>query len=286
MASKRMIGALLLCAAPLLSAPVRAIEVSPVTPTTALPPLSAYQAVYELSLVHTKGAGAPTSGRGRIAFELSGSDCEGYIENIHQITELRSSEGPPRLSVLRTAIFEAGDGKNLRFDIESKTSGEPAEKVRGEATKSSDAPLLVKLVKPEPRQAKLAADALFPYEHLRRILATAQAGGNLLQASVYDGSDDGVKILQTTTTIGKPASTAAVGKAAQVDALKNARRWPVSIAYFEADTQEDQTPLYVLSFELYENGVSGALKLDYGEFALAGEIAELAFTPTSSTCKN
>ena len=286
MASKRMIGALLVCAAPLLSAPVRAIEVLQDAPTAGLPPLSAYQAVYDLSLIHTKGAGAPTSGRGRIAFELSGFDCEGYVENVHQITELRASEGPPRLSVLRTAIFEAADGKNFRFDIESKTNGEPAEKMRGEATKNSDAPLLVKLVKPEPRQAKLATDALFPYEHLRRILATAQAGGNLLQARVYDGSEEGVKILQTTTTIGKLVSGAAVGKAAQIDTPKNARRWPVSIAYFEGDTQEDQTPVYVPSFELYENGVSGALKLDYGEFALAGELTELAFTPTSPTCKN
>ena len=279
-----MIGALLVCAAPPLSAPVRAIEVLQDAPTAGLPPLSAYQAVYDLSLIHTKGAGAPTSGRGRIAFELSGFDCEGYVENVHQITELRASEGPPRLSVLRTAIFEAADGKNFRFDIESKTNGEPAENVRGEATKGSEAPLLVKLVKPQPRQAKLATDVLFPYEHLRRILASAQEGASSLQAKVYDGSDDGAKILQTTTTIGKPLSVAAVGKAAQVEALKNLRRWPVSVAYFEADTQEDQTPLYVLSIELYENGVSGALKLDYGDYALAGEMTEFKLAPAVSTC--
>jgi EipB-like len=31
----------------------------------------------------------------------------------------------------------------------------------------------------------------------------------------------------------------------------------------------------VLSFDLFENGVSGALKLDFGDFALKGELKRL-----------
>ena len=284
MALKRMIGALLVCAAPLLPAPVRAIEPLPDAPSAPLPRLAAYNAVYNLSLVKTNGANAPTSARGRIVFEFSGSDCEGYVEKVRQVTELRSTEAAPRLSALSSATFEAGDGKSFRFDIEQRAPGEPAEHVRGEATKGAGAALLVKLMKPAPHEANLAADALFPSQHLRRILMTAQTGGNFLQARVYDGSEDGVRVLQSTTTIGKPVANAALEKAAQVDALKNVRRWPVSIAYFDADTQEDQSPLYVLSFELYENGVSSALKLDYGEFALAAEMTELTLAPAASTC--
>ena len=53
-------------------------------------------------------------------------------------------------------------------------------------------------------------------------------------ARVYDGSGDGSKIFETTTIIGKPPATAAIEKPAQIDALKNLRRWPVSISYFEA----------------------------------------------------
>ena len=51
-------------------------------------------------------------------------------------------------------------------------------------------------------------------------------------------------------------------------------RWPVTLSYFNAGRGE-QTPVYVISFELYENGVSRALKLDYGEFALKGESTQL-----------
>ena len=61
------------------------------------------------------------------------------------------------------------------------------------------------------------------------------------------------------------------------------KRWPVTISYFEED-KKDNTPNYVLSFDLYENGVSRALKLDYGDFVLAGEMKQLEFLP-SKPCK-
>ncbi len=37
----------------------------------------------------------------------------------------------------------------------------------------------------------------------------------------------------------------------------------------------ERTPIYTLSFDLYENGVSGRIKLDYGDFALAGVMTTL-----------
>ncbi|BDV38387.1 cell envelope integrity EipB family protein [Methylocystis bryophila] len=262
MALKRVIGALLVCAAPLLSPSARAKDVIQDAAIAALPRLTAYHAVYDLSLAQAKGGNAPASARGRIAFEFSGSECEGYVEKIRQVTELRSSEGAPQISSLRSATFEAGDGKNYHFDIEQRANRDPADHVRGEARKDSGQPLSVRLQNPAPREANLAAEALFPSSHLRRLLASAQAGGHLLEALVYDGAEDGRRVFRTTATIGNALSTPPAAKAAQVDALKNMRRWPVSISYFDADTKEDQTALYVISFELYENGVSTALKLD------------------------
>jgi hypothetical protein len=35
-----------------------------------------------------------------------------------------------------------------------------------------------------------------------------------------------------------------------------------------------------LSFQLYENGISRALRLDYGDFVLAGEMTSLELLPT------
>ena len=54
----------------------------------------------------------------------------------------------------------------------------------------------------------------------------------------------------------------------------------MTISYFRRPS--DQTPVYTISFELYENGVSRALKLDYGDFALKGELASLELLPYSA----
>ena len=65
--------------------------------------------------------------------------------------------------------------------------------------------------------------------------------------------------------------------------MANVPRWPVSVAYFE-DGKRDSQPNYTLSFDLYENGVSGSLKLDYGAFALRARLRKLEILPTTA-CK-
>ena len=62
------------------------------------------------------------------------------------------------------------------------------------------------------------------------------------------------------------------------------RRWPVTISYFEGG-RTDQNPAYVLGFDLYENGVSRALRFNYGDFTLAGQMVSLDLLPAKA-CKH
>ena len=55
--------------------------------------------------------------------------------------------------------------------------------------------------------------------------------------------------------------------------MQKLARWPVTLSYFTA-RRGGQNPVYTITFELFENGVSRALKLDYGEFALKGDVAQ------------
>ena len=87
-----------------------------------------------------------------------------------------------------------------------------------------------------------------------------------MEARVYDGSDTGKKVFATLTVIGKEAKTPSPDADAR-EALGKMRRWPVTVSYFD-EAAKDAPPEYILSFDLYENGVSGTLKLDYGSFAL------------------
>ena len=75
----------------------------------------------------------------------------------------------------------------------------------------------------------------------------------------------------------KKAFTDAGAKTPELATLK---RWPVTISYFEqkdekAEQTGEQTPVYAITFELFENGISRALVLDYNDFTITGELSSL-----------
>jgi len=246
-------------------------------------PLATHRAVYDLSLLKGSGAKAPAQARGRIAFDFSASSCDGYVQNFRQITELQPAEGAAKLSDMRSATFEASDSADYRFKIETKVDNASTDSIDGKAQKTKDSRIAVDITRPRRAHLELDGPTLFPTEHLRRVIASARAGETLIEARVYDGTGEGDKAFDTLTLIGKPAETPAPEKAAQVEALKGVIRWPVAVSYFEPGKRDGQ-PIYVLSFDLYENGVSRALKLDYGDFVLKGEMTELIIS-TAPQCK-
>ncbi len=242
-------------------------------------PLASHRAVYDLTLLKAVGSKSPTDAHGRIAFDFSGSSCEGYVQNFRQVTELQPAEGPTRVSDMRSATFEDGSGKSFAFKMETKVDDEQSDEVDGRAQRVPAGTVSVDLTKPRETKLALGRHVLFPTEHLKYILAAAKAGARWLEVEVYDGSDSGDKIYETTTFIGRPIDTPATEPAAQIPALEHMRRWPVSISYFDPGNK-DESPDYTLSFELYENGISRALRLDYGDFILAGKMKSLELLPT------
>lgn len=242
------------------------------------PVLAAHRAVYDLSLVKAEGNKAPIDARGRIAFDFTGSVCEGYAQNFRQLTELQGHEGPVRVSDMRSATFEDGDGKNFRFKVETAVDQSQVELTDGRAARS-DGGLSVNLSRPSTTKLDLARDVLFPTDHLRHVIEAARASEHILSVKVFDGSETGQKVYDTTTVIGKPITGAADDASKKIPDLAKLTRWPVSISYFE-EGKADSQPNYVLSFDLYENGISRDLKLDYGDFTLLGKMVELDLLPS------
>jgi hypothetical protein len=236
--------------------------------------LASHRAVYDLKLARAIGSKSPTAAHGRIAFDFARSACDGYVQNFRQLTELQPAEGPTRLSDMSSATYEDTEGMTFDFKVQTKVEDGATETVDGKATRSADGPLSVQLAKPKRSKFVLGSDVVFPTAHLKRILAAAKAGERLLEVKVFDGSESGEKVYHTTTVIGRPIGTSPAEPAARIPALESLRRWPVAIAYFEMGTT-DSAPSYTLSFDLYENGVSRALKLDYGDFVLTGEMSSL-----------
>ena len=135
----------------------------------------------------------------------------------------------------------------------------------------------MRLKQPKRDRLTFGDDPVFPSDHMKRLIAAARAGETTLSIKVFDGSDDGRKVYDTLAVIGRQhrARPGGGGRGGAADSRRCSKlaRWPVTLSYFTAGRGE-QTPVYMISFELYENGVSRALKLDYGEFALKGDVAQ------------
>ncbi|WP_439574956.1 cell envelope integrity EipB family protein [Phreatobacter sp.] len=247
------------------------------------PVIAPHRAVYDLVLDTRRPARGVDGAQGRIAFETSGNLCEGFTTTFRQVVEL-SAAGSPVVMDVRTAHFEEGDGSGFRFTSRTTQNGAPRDETDGSATRMDNA-LRIAVRRPRPLERQIDGQAIFPTEHLRRMVAAARDSQTILEVKVYDGAESGEKLYNATAVIGRRIApgTGEVEEAARHDALAGLARWPVTISYFEIG-KDSATPAYAISFELYENGVSRSLVVDYGEFALRGTLT--AFEPLgASECR-
>jgi len=240
--------------------------------------LAPHRAVYDLKLLRAPGKRQVEAVRGRILYDFSGSPCEGYVLQFRQVSELDSGEGKTALSDLRASTWEEGDAKAFRFNSTNYLNQRPVEAADGHADRDA-AGVTVQLAKPDAKSFKLGADTVFPAEHMRRIIEAARAGTTILEFPVFDGSENGEKVFDTLTVIGRsipPEEKKPTDASAAYPALAHLARWPVRISYFDRSNESgERTPVYSIGFEMYENGISRSLSLDYGDFVVGGEMSQL-----------
>jgi hypothetical protein len=253
-------------------------------------PFLSHQALYDLSLVKSRGSSSINSARGRILYSFSGSACDGYTSEFRQVSEMESGEDKLTLSDLRSTSWEDAAGKTYRFKIDARMNETDSSPVDGVAERTGDH-VTVKLKLPEPKTFTLGGDTVFPTQQIERIIEAAKAGKSVLELTVYDGSDNGEKVYNTMSVIGQPIpgdrAPSEPDPTTTSDAMKSMTRWPVTVSYFDHDaksTDGEQTPAYSMSFELYENGVSRALVLDYNDFVIAGALGKFD-VKDSKPCK-
>jgi len=251
--------------------------------------LAAHRAVYDLKLASTRGKRAMSAVRGRILYDFTGSACEGYALQFRQVSEIDSGEGKVVVTDLRSTSWEDGAAKRLRFHSQNFFDENLRDAVDGQAEREKGG-IAVSLTTPSDKKLDLKSDLVFPTEHVRRIIAAAREGKTLLQLAVYDGSDTGEKTYDTLTVIGRviePGEQPPADATASQPAFAKMKRWPVTISYFDHSVAQDageQTPIYAITFELYENGVSRGLMLDYGDFVLSGNMTSIEMKDTKP-CK-
>lgn len=244
--------------------------------------LAPHRAVYDMTLVEARGGSGISQVAGRMVYEFTGSACEGYTQSMRFVTSMVNQSGATVTTDLRSWSWEDAAGKRFRFNSSQFRDDKQTEATTGDATRATTGgDVKVELTKPARKGLSLASGVHFPIQHSMALLEAARAGKAIFRADLFDGSEKGEKVYDTVSFIGRKQPA---GGNRKLPAVKDGERldqipaWPVSIGYFERGSgQKDAVPVYELSFLFFENGVSRKLFIDYGEFAIQGEIKEIAF---------
>lgn len=259
----------------LYSAPARP---APLTPSIELTP---HRAIYDMTLDNSTAGSNVATIRGRLVFDFSGSQCEGYTLNTRLVTQIVDRDGKSLVTDMRSSSWEHGGGERFRFNTSQYLNRQLSEAVAGNAARRNDEKSLsIALVRPAKAELRLQGKAMFPTQHSIAILQAAMQGDLVLQADIYDGSEKGNKVYETTTFIGKilpPGANKTFKPVKNAETLDDLPSWPVSISYYDRSQQQESAPAYQLAFRLYANGVSRKLQIDYGNFSVNGELSGIQF---------
>lgn len=244
--------------------------------------LSPHRAIYELSLERSTPGSSVAEVNGRIVYEITGSPCEGYAQNMRFVSVTSSQEGNAQQTDLRTSSWEDVPARKLRFSSSNFQNDNLTEQSRGQAVREApQAPGKAELTRPEKKTIELPPTARFPVQHSMELIAAARAGRQLVTADLYDGSENGTKIYSTSTVIGSrivPGATKTLAKLKDGDTLETVPSWPVSISYFASgERRKDELPLYEMSYRFHENGVTSGIVIDYGEYAVKAELKDFTY---------
>ncbi len=241
--------------------------------------LAGHRAVYDVALENGTGQANSLTASGRVVLEFDGDACQGYTQNMRFLTRYVGPNGPATTSDVQSTTWESGDGTVFRFNSRQYQDGDLQLSSRGDAGRAEGSEITVDLKEPEEREFRLRQEVLFPTVHLKILIEQAEQGARFVQRDVYDGSDTGDTVSATNAVIGQPVRSEIAGIPG-VEPLSGMTYWPVSLAYFElgADGEPgEEVPSYQLSFDLFQNGVSTEILIDYGEFALRATLSEIRF---------
>ena len=163
--------------------------------------LQPHRAVYDMRLAGAaKGSGIANI-RGRMVFELSGSVCEGYEVSTRFMVITTNLDGLESVTDLQSLYHE----KRLLpvFEFHSKTyvNERLVENARGTALRNEQH-VGVELVQPADRFLSFDRQVMFPLQYLEGVIDAAERGEQFYVSQVYDGSETGDKLFDTTAVIG------------------------------------------------------------------------------------
>ena len=236
--------------------------------------LQAHRAYYDLTAKSIEAGNNITTVSGKLAYEITGSTCEGYAVSYRVANRIVFTEGGPQVSDTQLTTWESGDGLEFNLTqkqfIDSKLSSESRIKV----TKDTETlPGQGEITTGKPRQFTIPGAAIFPTRFQEKLIEAANKGESRDVSLVYEGSEE-EKPLRVISFIGSKRPESGIPEKIGGE-MSKAPVWPMSVSYYQDEAKSDAQPVYQASFLMLENGITTDLVLDYGTYVLDGKLTKL-----------
>ena len=244
----------------------------------AAPGLAPHRAVYDLKLADAQDRSGIRAARGRLAVEISAAGCEGWTVNVRFVNQFTLRRGKSSVLDIHNSSFETSDGRSMDFSSREYVNGKLQTEAKGRA-RIAGGTGAVAMTKPTEETFDLPKNTAFPLAHTRRLLGLAREGKTLDEINLYEGSAE-KKVFTASSVIGKKRAPGAAKHASEGkhnDALKPLSSWPMTVSYYDPaeKIEGEQVPSHQMSFQLFDNGVTGDLTIDYGDFKMKGALTHL-----------
>lgn len=234
--------------------------------------LASHKAIYDIRMKSTQTGSQVMDVRGKMLFTFKKS-CDGWISNHKFALNYEYTGSPPVDVETNFTSFEGFGGKSLNFSSNRLTNGEPDQQLRGLATVTGDGKNIAKYSIPEDLSFVLTGNTLFPAAHTLRLIEAAQKGEKIVNAQVFDGSDDKGPV-EINAIIGKrtlPQPDTKLDKA-----LAGGEGWSMRLAVFPTAQDDNQTISdYEMTMNLLENGVIKDMTVDYHNFSVTQKLVAI-----------
>ena len=234
--------------------------------------IAAHHAVYDLTLKSSQDQGV-LAARGKMVYDII-DVCTALTTTQHLSIDLTDRDGRDVTMVSDYATIETRDGTKLEFHTRQLTGSEVTEALDGTAVLDrSGGRGHADYTSPDHKRVTLPDGTLLPNAHTMTILKEGAAGKRFLAAPLFDGTDaNGAEdTFVTIETWQKPRTE----KWSALSSLPSGR---VHVAFFGRE-QAAETPDYEVGMRYFSNGVADDLAMNFGDFVMAGRLAELEIRP-------
>lgn len=239
--------------------------------------LTPHRATYDMKLSVARPNSGIVEVGGKMVLETVDA-CEGWeIKQRIKLNFVRN-DGEEFETDSNFTSYESKDGLELRFSVRNAQNDEVEEELRGRADLDGlGGKGRATFTLPEQRSFELPAGTLFPTTHMARLIKHAREGEKSVSYKVFDGARlDGA--FNVNAVIGKLRNQAGAPPVRGDTGLLRQQGWGVRLAFFASDDLGAQ-PEYEMALDLLSNGVSRAMLLDYGDFAVDARLTQLQALP-------